>query len=198
MKDEEAKRDELFTRIDRRMRSLYDDLSGYGAEANAAHPVFSRPYAMTYFGDLSGLVVGKAVADYRTFRQFEKDLCDHVSFRYRLLPPTPVRVDLMGHDLPRFRERLDAARVEYEIVERKNDFGQATRATATLEAISCGLLLRADYDSAVVAIELRNLRRLGSATLSMPLDDFTDDVFDALVQYAFGLDDAFEARLRGG
>ena len=108
-------------------------------------------------------------------------------------PQGVARSTVLGPDIARLRQYLDAMRVKYELkADAKNDFGDVTRATFTVQgSLPCEAVIRADYENGKVICELTNVRRagrLGCRFDARVLDDVTDD----FARYVLGADADFE------
>lgn len=181
--------------VDRNLRASFRYFADFAREVNAASPVARHRYRMIYVGELPELTLTEAFADFRMRRMGEREYHDYVSLSCRMRPVSRPMLELPAQDLERFERELEVLQVENERKESRNIFGRVSRATFTLGAIPCYVRIRADYESLDVAVELRNVGRLGRARCRLALDAFTEELIDELGQYILGLDLGFEARL---
>ncbi len=190
---DKTKKAAITASIDSRLREAFRSLSEFTVELNAARPVSERPYAVLYFGEVTGAILSDGFTDSRTRSLGDKDVIDYVTIKYRVRSPRPMKIDLTGQELPRVRERLDRRNVPYQCVEGKNEFGQVVRATLTTSGpFPCQAVLRGDYDGAGILIELDHVRRAGASQIRLGADELTAGVLDELSTYLLGVDDAFE------
>jgi hypothetical protein len=194
---DKAKKVAVTASIDNWLREAFRSLSEFTVELNAARPVSERPYAVLYFGEVTGAILSDGFTDSRTRSLGDKDVIDYVTFKYRVRSPRPMKIDLTGQELPRVRERLDRRNVQYQCVEAKNEFAQVVRATLTTSGpFPCQAVLRGDYDGAGILIELDHVRRAGASQIRLGADELTAGVLDELSTYLLGVDDAFERFLK--
>ncbi len=194
---DKAKKAAVTASIDNWLREAFRSLSEFTVELNAARPVSERPYAVLYFGEVTGAILSDGFTDSRARSLGDKDVIDYVTFKYRVRSPRPMKIDLTGQELPRVRERLDRRNVQYQCVEAKNEFGQVVRATLTTSGpFPCQAVLRGDYDGTGILIELDHVRRAGASQIRLGADELTADVLDELSTYLLGVDDAFERFLK--
>jgi hypothetical protein len=195
--DDLAKRMEVATRIDARLRVAFRYLSELTTELNRVQPVSSKPYLLMYVGEVQGAILGDGFTDYRSRDMDAKERFDHVTFRYKVRCPEPISVDVSGGELRRTLDRLAELHIPYKCTHyKKNEFGSVARATLKLSGpFPCQVTLRGDYDYAAFVLEMVNVRRHGLVRLRFALDELTDEALDELGNYVLGADDAFAQRL---
>ena len=183
--------------IDRGLRDAFRFLSELAVEMNAAHPATERPCAGMFLGDIPSAILSDGFTSSRTRSLDGKEVFDFVTFKYKLRSPRPLKIEVVVGELPRARERLDAAHVPHQVLEEKNPQGQVTRATLTTSGpFPCQAVLRGDYDNAGVVVELENVRRNGTGTVRLGADELSDEVLDEFSTYVLGMDDRFERFLK--
>ena len=179
--------------LDKSVRAAFQYLAEFGKELNEVQPVAGSPYDFIYLGKIEGVMLSDAFVDMRLQRIEGRDVCDHVIFRFRVRPQAPAKAVLIGPDIARLQQYLQAMRVPFDLQPvAKNDFGQVTRAAFTVSAsLPCEAILRADYAAGKVVCELTNVRRAGRLACRFDakvLDDVTDD----FARYVLGADADFE------
>jgi hypothetical protein len=195
--DESAKRAEVASQVDSRMRAAFHYLSEFASTLNEAHPVSEKKQGVMYFGEVAGMTLGDGFTDYRTRHLNGKDRVDFITFRYKVRFPRPMKLEVPAQQLQRVRERLTAMSIKFDYAEQKNDFGQPLKGVFTMTGpFPCQAILRADYDNPGVAFEMINIRRHGEARTRLKLEEFTDAVLDEFGTYVLGADDAFERFLK--
>jgi len=190
--DERTKKTESDKRIDERLRAAFRYLGQFGAMLRDAHPVSERRFGMIYFGEASGLSLCDGSADYR-FRRLEgAERFDYVVFKFNVAFVRPERLEVSGEQLPKIRSRLDAMKVRYEALEKRNDFGQVMNAKLMVTGpFPCEIVLRGDYDQPGFVVEMENVQRFGASRFRLGPDELSDETLDELGTWLLGADDAF-------
>ena len=178
--------------LDLSLRAAFQYLAEFVKEVNEVEPVAGKPYEFIYLGKLPEVTVSNGFVDIRLRKIEGKDFCDHLIIRFRVTPKSPVKATLIGPDIARLEQYLKALRVPFEFKpEAKNDFGQVTRASFKVEgSLPCEAIIRGDYDTGNVIVELTNVRRAGRLPCRMDpktLDESVDD----FARYVLGADDDF-------
>jgi serine/threonine protein kinase len=190
--DERAKKAQSDKRVDERLRAAFRYLANFGAMLREAHPVSERRFGMIYFGEASGLALCEGLADYRFRRLDGEERFDHVVFRFEVAFVRPERLEVSGEQLPKIRSRLDAMKIRYEALEKKNDFGMAVHAKLMVTGpFPCEIVLRGDYDQPGFVVEMQNVGRSGASRFRIGADELTDETLDELGTWLLGADDAF-------
>jgi serine/threonine-protein kinase len=181
--------------LDRSLRNAFAFLAEFVKELNEVRPTSGLPYEYIYLGSIPEVTVSDAFVDIRPRRMEGRDFCDHVIMRFRVTPGAPARTTLIGPDIGRFEQYLKGLRVPFDVKpEARNDFGQVVRATFTVTAsLPCEAILRGDYDSGQVIVELTNVRRPGRHACRIETK-VLEEVADDFARYVIGADDGF-ARL---
>jgi hypothetical protein len=156
-----------------------------GQELKRATPTTDGSYEFIYLSKAPRLELSEGFADHRMRKVDGNEVIGHVFLRYRARYVTPPAIDVSGSDIEHCRRMLEAARVPFEfIVTRKNDFGQPAGGTFKLAAaFNCEVVLRPDYDSPAVHVELSNAGRLGSWRARIAPEEFTDGLLDQIAAY---------------
>jgi Protein kinase domain len=190
--DEQTKRAEGYKRIDERLRAAFRYLAEFGTMLRDAHPVSSRRFGVIYFGEASNLSLSEGTADYRLRRLGGEERFDHVVFELKVAFARPERLEVSGEQLPKIRGRLDAMKVRYEALEKKNDFGVVVHAKLMVSGpFPCRIVLRADYDQPGFVVEMENVGRAGALRFRLGADELSDETLDALGHWLLGADDTF-------
>jgi len=191
-----AKNAQADARLDQSLRAAFQYLAEVAREMNTVTPAAGRPYEFFYFGRLPAVMLSEAFADLRSRPIGGKDHADHMVFKFRIRPTEPAKARLLGPDISRFQNYLEALKIPFELsAEAKDDSGQVIRAEFLLTAsLPCEITLHANYDASNIAVEMVNVRRAGRVKCT--LDPTTlDTVVDDLARYVLGVDDDFEKML---
>lgn len=182
--------------LNKEMRALATYLGQVGGEISAVRPEAGQPYEILFFGRFA-VSLADAWVDSRPRKVDGMDVTDWANMRYRMNAVQPARVTLLGDDIARLEQMLKPVNCDYQlIVEQKNDFGQARRATFVLNGkLGADIDISADYAALAVTIELTNVRKYGKRRARVPADKFRD-VGDDLARYILGVDDDFERFLK--
>ena len=188
-----AKKAAADAQLDHSIRLAFQYLAELARDLNVVTPTTGRPYDFFYLGRVPTVVLSEAFTDLRARKVDTKDYGDWVFFRFRARPSDPATATLLGGDISRFRNYLDALKVPFELKEEaKDDFGQTARAAVTISApLPCEINIRADYDAFKLSIELVNVRRPGRSKCALDPKTF-DGVVDDLARYVLGVDDDFD------
>ena len=131
-------------------------------------------------------------ADYRLRRLDSEERFDYVVFELKVAFVRPERLEVSGEQLPKIRSRLDAMKVRYEALEKKNDFGVVVHAKLMVTGpFPCKILLRGDYDQPGFIVEMENVGRAGAVRFRLGTDELSDETLDELGHWLLGTDDAF-------
>jgi serine/threonine protein kinase len=195
--DPAVARGRKITELDKALRAAFQYLAELVRELNQVRPASGAPYEFLYVGRLEAPAIGDAFVDSRPLRLEGKDVCERVSFRYRITPTRPATGAVLGADVERAPQYFKSLRVPHEFKpEGKNDFGQTTRAAVTVTGpLPCQVDLRGDYETFVVTAELINVRTAGRVECKLRPEELgtaTDD----LARYILGADADFEKLLR--
>jgi hypothetical protein len=178
--------------LNKEMRSVSSYIAQVGGEISQVKPEAGQPFEILFLGKFA-VELADAWVDSRPTKVDGLDCMTTINVRYKMNAVTPPRVSLLGDDIGRLEQLLRPLNCDYKmIVEQKNDFGQARRATFVLNGkITCLLEIVADFNNLVVNIELVNVRKYGTRRHRVPADKFKD-VGDDLARYMLGVDDDFE------
>lgn len=182
--------------LNKEMRSTSSYLAQVGGEISQVKPEAGQPFEILFLGKFP-VSLADAWVDSRPTRVDGLDCMASIQVRYRMNAVAPAKVTLLGDDIGRLEQILKPLVADYQmIVEQKNDFGQARRATFVLNGkIPSQLEILADYSNLVVTVELSNVRKHGTRRHRMPADKFVD-AGDDLARYLLGVDDEFERFLK--
>ncbi len=195
--DPDAERDKRLAELNHAMAAAHEYLAELVRELNDVRPTSEQPYEFIYLGRLPSVRLSDAFVDSRKHPLRGKEVFDRISMRFRITPAAPARVKLLGDDIPRCEQYLQAMKIPFtQRVEGKNDFGKVTRSEFTVTgSLPCEIVVRADYDAHAVGIELTNVRRLGRVHYRLTTAAF-NDVVDDVARYMLGVDDDFERLAR--
>jgi len=190
--DERAKKAETEKRVDERLRAAFRYLGQFGAMLGQAHPVSKRRFGMIYFGVASGLALTEGTADYRFRRIDGTERFDYVVFKFKVAFAPPQGFEVSGEQLAKMRPRLDALKVRYQALEKKNDFGVVLHAKLMVTGpFPCEIVLRGDYDQPGFVVEMENVGRYGGSRFRIGAEELTDEALDELGTWLLGADEAF-------
>ena len=160
------------------------------------NPAPPRPYPFLHLGALPRTVLSDGWVDSRPKRIPGVDYLEHTTIRYRVNPDPPAKQMLVRDEFAHFENYLKSMGAVYEIQPAsKNDFGQVLKAVFVITGgPNCEVMVRADYETYNVVVDLHNVRQLGRRQARITLADF-GDLADELARYILGADDEFEKRL---
>ena len=194
--DPEVVRARAVEALNKEMRSVSSYIAQVGGEISQVKPEAGQPFEILFLGKFP-VALADAWVDSRPSKVQGLDCMTTINVRYRMNAVNPARVTLLGDDIGRLEQLLRPLNCDYKmIVEQKNDFGQARRASFVLNGkITCILEIVADYNNLAVNLELQNVRKYGTRRHRVPADKFKD-VGDDLARYMLGVDDDFERFLK--
>lgn len=178
--------------LNKEMRATSHYIAQVGGEISSVKPEAGQPFEILFLGKFA-VSLADAWVDSRPTKVDGLDCMTTINARYRMNAVTPAKVTLLGDDIGRLDQLLKPLSCDYKmIVEQKNDFGQARRATFVLNGkIASQFEIVADYTNLAVNIELINVRKYGTRRHRIAADKFKD-VGDDLARYILGVDDDFE------
>jgi len=182
--------------LNKEMREISQYLGQIGGEISSVKPEAGAPYEILFFGKIP-VTLANAWVDSRPRRVDGQDCCERVYMRYQVNPASPAKVTLLGGDIAQTEQTMKMLGAEYNMnVEQKNDFGQARKASFTVNGkILNEIEILADYANLVVNIEMTNIWKPGKRRHRIPAANFKE-VGDEVARYILGVDKDFEARLK--
>ena len=182
--------------LNKEMREISQYLGQIGGEISNVKPEAGAPYEILFFGKIP-VTLANAWVDSRPRRVDGQDCCERVYMRYQVNPVSPARVTLLAGDIAQTEQTMKMLGAEYNMsVEQKNDFGQARKATFTVNGkILNEIEILADYSNLVVNVEMTNMWKPGKRRHRIPAANFKE-VGDEVARYILGVDKDFEARLK--
>ena len=182
--------------LNKEMREISQYLGQIGGEISNVKPEAGMPYEVLFFGKMP-VTLANAWVDSRPRRVDGQDCCERVYMRYQVNPASPGKATLLGGDIAQTEQTLKLLGAEYQMtVEQKNDFGQARKASFSINGkILNEMEILADYANLVVNVEMTNIWKPGKRRHRIPADKFKD-VGDEVARYILGVDKDFEARLK--
>jgi len=182
--------------LNKEMREISQYLGQIGGEISSVKPEAGAPYEILFFGKIP-VTLANAWVDSRPRRVDGQDCCERVYMRYQVNPASPAKVTLLGGDIAQTEQTMKLLGAEYNMnVEQKNDFGQARKASFTINGkILNEIEILADYANLVVNIEMTNIWKPGKRRHRIPAANFKE-VGDEVARYILGVDKDFEARLK--
>jgi hypothetical protein len=196
VEDPEVVRAKAVDSLNKEMRDVSQYLGQIGGEISNVKPEAGSPYEVLFFGKLP-IVLANAWVDSRPRRIDGRECCERVYMRYQVNLVSPSRVSLLGGDIAQTEQTMKMLGAEFSMtVEQKNDFGQARKASFTLNGkILNEIEILADYTNLVVNVEMTNMWKPGKRRHRIPAANFKD-VGDEVARYILGVDKDFEARLK--
>lgn len=167
--------------IDQALKHLFFYLHELVQQLNIIKPDVPRDYPLIEQFELNQLSWQEGFADYRTQSQSAGALVELVTFSYHLSGNTTLHVERDGPSVERFRAMLFDFGLPFTYKEFKNERSYVERAEFEIRSeVSVSARWRADFSKGVIAIETRNLERLGGALYNVRpqfvdqalLDDF--------------------------
>ena len=182
--------------LNKEMREISQYLGQIGGEISSVKPEAGAPYEILFFGKIP-VTLANAWVDSRPRRVDGQDCCERVYMRYQVNPASPAKVTLLGGDIAQTEQTMKMLGAEYNMnVEQKNDFGQARKASFTVNGkILNEIEILADYANLVVNIEMTNIWKPGKRRHRIPAANFKE-VGDEVARYILGVDKDFEARFK--
>ena len=182
--------------LNKEMREISQYLGQIGGEISSVKPEAGAPYEILFFGKIP-VTLANAWVDSRPRRVDGQDCCERVYMRYQVNPASPAKVTLLAGDIAQTEQTMKMLGAEYNMnVEQKNDFGQARKASFTVNGkILNEIEILADYANLVVNIEMTNIWKPGKRRHRIPAANFKE-VGDEVARYILGVDKDFEARLK--
>ena len=182
--------------LNKEMREISQYLGQIGGEISNVKPQAGAPYDVLFFGKFP-VTLANAWVDSRPRRVDGQDCCERVYMRYQVNPASPAKVTLLGGDIAQTEQTMKMLGAEYNMnVEQKNDFGQARKASFTVNGkILNEIEILADYSNLVVNVEMTNMWKPGKRRHRIPAANFKE-VGDEVARYILGVDKDFEARLK--
>ena len=182
--------------LNKEMREISQYLGQIGGEISSVKPEAGAPYEILFFGKIP-VTLANAWVDSRPRRVDGQDCCERVYMRYQVNPASPAKVTLLGGDIAQTEQTMKMLGAEYNMnVEQKNDFGQARKASFTINGkILNEIEILADYANLVVNVEMTNMWKPGKRRHRIPAANFKE-VGDEVARYILGVDKDFEARLK--
>ena len=144
--------------LNKEMREISQYLGQIGGEISNVKPEAGAPYEILFFGKIP-VTLANAWVDSRPRRVDGQDCCERVYMRYQVNPVSPARVTLLAGDIAQTEQTMKMLGAEYNMsVEQKNDFGQARKASFTVNGkILNEIEILADYANLVVNVEMTNM-----------------------------------------
>ena len=194
--DPEVTRARAMTALNQSMREADRYLAEFILAVKTQKPAASRPYPFLHLGALPRTVLSDGWVDSRPKRIQGVDYLEFTTIRYRVNPDPPAKQMLVRDEFAHFENYLKSMGAVYELQPTaKNDFGQVMKAVFVISGgPNCEVMVRADYETYNVVVDLHNVRQLGRRQARITLADF-GDLADELARYILGADDEFEKRL---
>ena len=183
--------------LDQSLRAAMRYFSELAAEINALGPTADDAYEYLFLGPLASVVLLDAWTDSRPRAIEGRDYCNELVFRYRIRPREFREFVLLREEIARCEDYLKRTKTEYQMHSvTKNDFGQPARAVFRITGgLRCDVRCDADYEKLAVRVELRNVRRVGTFSYWVGMDDF-ESLPDDIGRYVLGVDKELETRSR--
>ena len=160
--------------IDQALKHLFFYLHELVQQLNIIKPEIPRDYPLVERHVMNRLSWQEGFADYRAQSQSAGALVEQVTFSYRLNGPGALHIERDGPSVERFRSMVFDFGLPFACKEIKNERSYVERAEFEIRSeISVSARWRADFNQGIIALETRNLERLGSALYSV-LPQFVD------------------------
>jgi len=167
--------------LDLAMRAAQQYFAEFAKLLNSVEPPSGAPYRFLYIDPLSAPLLREAAVESKSATLAVKEVCAEVHFRYRVTPPSPLTTRLKDEDVApgeEYLKNLSAA------------FRKEGPLVTVIDGLPCEIVLRADYETGSVKIELINVRRVG--TIEKRLDAMAlKAALDSIGRYVLGVDAEF-------
>ena len=169
--------------LDLAMRAAQQYFSEFAKLLNSVEPASGAPYHFLYLDPLAAPLLRQATVESKATTLPAKEVCSEVRFRYVATPPDPVTTRVKDEDVASCEQYL-------------KNLSAAFRANGpmftVIDGLACEIVLHADYEAGNVAVELINVRRVG--TVSKRLEAMAlKTALDSIGRYVLGIDAEFAA-----
>ncbi|NJD26219.1 MAG: hypothetical protein FIB06_12525 [Betaproteobacteria bacterium] len=178
---EMAERSSANLALDNALRYLFFYLHDLVQQLNIVKPGIPHQYVVAGAFTLTDLAWQEGFTDYRTQSQSAGALIELVSLTCQLASPHEFNLTLDGAGATRFRNTIFDYGLQFDCKEFRNDRAYLERAEFSVRGqLSVNARWRADFAGARLVLEMRNLERLGSTSVTVRpgavdqalLDDF--------------------------
>jgi hypothetical protein len=167
--------------LDLAMRAALQYFTEFARLLNSVKPASGAPYHFLYLDPLAAPKLRDAQVDSKPLTLPAKEVCAELRFSYRVAPDDPITTVVKDEDTAKCGEYLNNLSVAF----------RASGSTFTVTGgLPCEIILRADYETGGVAIELINVRRLGTLEKRLDAGDLKA-ALDPLGRYVLGVDAEF-------
>jgi serine/threonine-protein kinase len=169
--------------LDMAMRGALQYFTEFARLLNSVKPASGAPYHFLYLDPLGAPKLRDAMVDSKALALPAKEVCGGIHFSFRVVPDDPITTRVKDDDAAPCAAYLANLAVAFRTHE----------STITITGgLPCEINLRANYEAGSVAIELINVRRLG--TVEKRLDSGAlKEALDTLGRYVLGIDAEFAA-----
>ena len=169
--------------LDLAMRGALQYLTEFARLLNSVKPASGAPYHFLYLDPLAAPKLRDAQIDSKPLTLPAKEVCAELCFSFRVVPDDPITTVVKDEDAAACQQYLNNLSVAF----------RASGATFTLTGgLPCEIILRADYETGGIAIELINVRRLGRVEKRLDSGGLKA-ALDSLGRYVLGVDAEFAA-----
>jgi len=167
--------------LDLAMHAALQYFTEFARLLNSVKPASGAPYHFLHLDPLGAPKLRDAQVDSKPLTLPAKEVCAEVCFSFRVVPDDPVTTVVKSEDAAACEDYLNNLSVAFRV----------SGSTFTLTGgLPSEIILRADYETGGVAIELINVRRLG--TVEKRLDPGgLKAALDSLGRYVLGVDAEF-------
>ncbi len=167
--------------LDVAMRAALQYFTEFARLLNSVKPASGAPYHFLHLDPLGAPKLRDAQVDSKPLTLPAKEVCAELRFSFRVVPDDPITTVVKDEDAAACAEYLNNLSVAF----------RASGSTFTLTGgLPCEIVLRADYETGGVAIELINVRRLGTVEKRLDAGGLKA-ALDSLGRYVLGVDAEF-------
>jgi serine/threonine-protein kinase len=167
--------------LDLAMRAALQYFGEFAKLLKSVEPASGAPYHFLYLDPLPAPLLREATVESKSLTLPAKEVCAEIRFSYVVTPPAPVTT-LVKDD--------DVAKCEEYLKNLSAAFRMNGSMFTVIDGLPCEIIVRADYEAGSVAIELINVRRVG--TTQRQVDAMAlKAVLDSLGRYVLGIDAEF-------
>ena len=167
--------------LDLAMRAAQQYFGEFANLLNSVEPPSGAPYHFLYLDPLAAPLLRDAAVQSKSLTLPAKEVCAEVDFLFHVTPPSPVTTRVKDENVAACEEYLKNLSAAFRVNGAM---------FTVVDGLPCEIKLRADYEAGSVAVEMINVRRVG--TFDKKLDARAlQAALDPLGRYVLGVDDTF-------